>query len=38
MIGLRDTKLGDDSPVLQFTETEWEAFRLGMHDGEFDSL
>ncbi|WP_371481180.1 DUF397 domain-containing protein [Kitasatospora sp. NBC_00315] len=25
-----------DGPVLVFTEGEWEAFRLGAQDGEFD--
>lgn len=33
---LRDTKLGDDSPVLSFTRTEFEAFTRGVRDGEFD--
>ncbi|MEU7896422.1 DUF397 domain-containing protein [Nonomuraea sp. NPDC049152] len=34
---LRDSK-DPDGPRLFFTETEWEAFRLGMKDGEFDDL
>jgi hypothetical protein len=38
MIGVRDSKPGEESPVLQFTEAEWQAFRLGMADGEFDLL
>lgn len=38
MIGVRDSKLGEESPVLQFTEAEWQAFRLGMDDGEFDQI
>jgi hypothetical protein len=32
---VRDSKLGDDSPVLVFTEDEWRAFRAGMVSGEF---
>ena len=35
-IGVRDTKLGPDSPVLAFTPTEWEAFTKGVRGGEFD--
>ncbi|MGW4470994.1 DUF397 domain-containing protein [Nonomuraea sp. NPDC004354] len=34
---LRDSK-DPDGPRLFFTEAEWEAFRLGMKDGEFDDL
>ncbi|MFI6908915.1 DUF397 domain-containing protein [Nonomuraea sp. NPDC050394] len=34
---LRDSK-DPDGPRLYFTEAEWEAFRLGMKDGEFDDL
>jgi hypothetical protein len=33
---MRDGKLGDDSPVLWFTEAEWRAFVLGVHNNEFD--
>lgn len=33
---VRDTKLGEDSPVLTFTREEWIAFLLGAKDGEFD--
>jgi hypothetical protein len=32
---MRDTK-NPDSPVLAFTPAEWEAFVLGVKDGEFD--
>jgi hypothetical protein len=32
---VRDSKLGDDSPVLVFTEDEWRVFRAGMVSGEF---
>lgn len=35
-IEVRDTKLGDDSPVLRFTAAEWTAFLNGSKDGEFD--
>lgn len=35
-IGVRDTKLGEASPVLEFTPDEWRAFIAGMKDGEFD--
>ncbi|MFE3451506.1 DUF397 domain-containing protein [Nonomuraea sp. NPDC059194] len=34
---LRDSK-DPDGPRLFFTEAEWNAFRLGMKDGEFDDL
>lgn len=33
---IRDSKLGDDSPVLTFTREEWGAFRLGVLAGDFD--
>jgi hypothetical protein len=33
---VRDTKLGEDSPVLAFTGAEWDAFIAGAKDGEFD--
>jgi hypothetical protein len=33
---VRDTKLGEDSPVLHFNREEWNAFRTGMLAGEFD--
>ena len=32
---IRDSKLGDESPVLRFDEGEWRAFRSGMVAGEF---
>lgn len=35
-VGVRDSKLGDDSPLLSFTPTEWVAFVAGVRDGEFD--
>ncbi|MEV0588462.1 DUF397 domain-containing protein [Nonomuraea sp. NPDC050310] len=34
---LRDSK-DPEGPRLYFTPAEWEAFRLGMKDGEFDDL
>ncbi|WP_214325584.1 DUF397 domain-containing protein [Nonomuraea sediminis] len=34
---LRDSK-DPEGPRLFFTPAEWEAFRLGMKDGEFDDL
>lgn len=33
---VRDTKLGEDSPVLWYTEGEWKAFLAGVRDGQFD--
>lgn len=36
-IGVRDSKLGDRSPVLAFTPDEWAAFTAGVRDGEFDT-
>lgn len=35
-IGVRDTKLGPNSPVLAFTPHEWDAFTKGVRGGEFD--
>lgn len=35
--GVRDTKLGDASPVLAFNPVEWQAFVAGVRAGEFDS-
>jgi hypothetical protein len=32
---MRDSK-DPDGPVLTFTPAEWEAFTLGVQDGEFD--
>lgn len=34
---VRDSKLGDASPVLRFTAEEWDAFKAGMLAGEFDN-
>ncbi|MFI6296797.1 DUF397 domain-containing protein [Nonomuraea sp. NPDC050790] len=36
-VWLRDSKLGDDSPILRFTAAEWEAFTVGVLAGEFDA-
>lgn len=33
---VRDSKLGDKSPILQFTAEEWWAFIQGVKNGEFD--
>jgi hypothetical protein len=33
---VRDTKLGEASPVLWYTKGEWEAFLAGVKDGQFD--
>jgi hypothetical protein len=33
---VRDTKLGAASPILAFTNAEWEAFVKGVRNGEFD--
>lgn len=33
---MRDTKLGEASPVLSFTDAEWFAFTHGTKAGEFD--
>ena len=35
IIAMRDSK-DPDGPVLVFTPAEWEAFTLGVQDGEFD--
>jgi len=35
-IGVRDSKLGPDSPILAFTIAEWAAFTAGAKDNEFD--
>lgn len=35
-IGLRDAKLGSDSPILAFTSEEWACFVAGVRAGEFD--
>jgi hypothetical protein len=36
VVGVRDSKLGEDSPILVFTKGEWDAFIAGAKDGEFD--
>lgn len=33
---VRDSKLGDASPVLTFTHDEWRAFLAGANNAEFD--
>jgi hypothetical protein len=33
---VRDTKLGEASPVLRYTASEWQAFVAGVRAGEFD--
>ena len=38
IVGVRDDKLGDDSPVLCFTRGEILAFLKGAQAGEFDDL
>lgn len=35
-VWVRDSKLGDASPVLNFTRAEWDAFTAGVRDGQFD--
>jgi hypothetical protein len=34
-IGMRDSKLGPDSPILVFTHAEWTAFTAAVHSNEF---
>jgi hypothetical protein len=34
-IGMRDSKLGPDSPILVFTHAEWAAFTAAVHSNEF---
>lgn len=36
-VAVRDTKLGEDSPVLQFTAAEWAAFLAGVRNDEFNA-
>ena len=33
---VRDSKLGDDSPVLTFDAAEWRVFKAGLVAGDFD--
>ena len=35
VVGVRDSKLGDASPVLKFDEPEWKAFTAGVIAGQF---
>lgn len=35
-INVRDSKLGEDSPVHTYTFEEWQAFLDGVRNGEFD--
>jgi hypothetical protein len=35
IVGVRDTKAGDASPVLKFNRAEWTAFLQGVGNGEF---
>ncbi|TDD58213.1 DUF397 domain-containing protein [Kribbella antibiotica] len=35
-VAVRDTKDSGTGPVLRFTPGEWNAFILGVKDGEFD--
>jgi len=37
-VAVRDSKLGDQSPVVSFTRAELRAFVLGVNAGEFDDL
>lgn len=37
-VAIKDSKLGDDSPVLKFTKKEWEAFGQGFMAGEFGTF
>ena len=37
-VALRDSKLGDESPILTFTPSEFDAFLGGVRAGEFDDL
>lgn len=36
-VGVRDSKLGHDSPVLAFTRHEWQALVDGIRDGELNA-
>jgi hypothetical protein len=35
-MAVRDSKAGNDGPVLRFTRAEWAAFLAGARDGEFE--
>ncbi len=34
IVAIRDSKLGGDSPILEFTRREWEFFTDGVRQGE----
>lgn len=36
VVQVRDSKLGDASPILEFTADEWRAAIGGFQDGDFD--
>lgn len=36
-VGVRDSKLGEASPILTFTPAEWAAFTAGVRAGELDA-
>ena len=36
-VNVRDSKLGDQSPILTFTASEWDAFVDGVRAGELTS-
>lgn len=38
VVGVRDSKLGEESPVLGFSRAEIQAFIAGAKAGEFDDL
>ena len=38
IVGVRDSKLGDDSPILSFTRAEVAAWLSGAKASEFDDL
>jgi hypothetical protein len=38
IVGVRDSKMGAGSPILQFDATEIAAMLAGVKDGEFDHL
>lgn len=35
-VGIRDSKLGTDSPILTITTAEWTAFTTAVKDNQFD--
>jgi hypothetical protein len=37
-VAMRDSKLGDASPILYFSEAQMAAFLAGAKNGEFDDL